>query len=145
MWTAVTLVIFVLYLLFLVYPIVTVLGRALFVDGKLSLDNFAGFFNNPYYSQTLANSFAVSGMATILALLVGSIMGYLFALFEFRGKTALQILIVIASMSPPFVGAYSWILLLGRNGAITNFMTRLPWPSWSGDIWVWRHRARFYS
>lgn len=123
MWTAVTLIIFMLYLLFLVYPIVTVLGKAVFVDGRLSFDNFAGFFNNPYYSQTLANSFAVSGMATILALLVGSIMGYLFALFEFKGKTALQILIVIASMSPPFVGAYSWILLLGRNGAITNFMT----------------------
>ena len=26
-------------------------------------------------------------------------------------------------MSAPFVGAYSWILLLGRNGVITKFLT----------------------
>lgn len=124
MWTWVTVVVFLLYLLFLVYPIVTVLGKALFVGGQFSLGNFGEFFTNPYYSQTLANSFLVSGIATILALLVGSVLGYLFAMFDFRGKSILQILIVIASMSPPFVGAYSWILLLGRNGVLTNFATK---------------------
>src|SRR5699024_9947303 len=30
-------------------------------------------------------------------------------------------LILISSMQAPFIGAYSWILLLGRNGVITNF------------------------
>lgn len=123
MWTLVTLVIFVLYLLFLVYPIAAVLGKAVLVDGRLSLENFATFFSNPYYSQTLLNSFAVSLAATLCSLLLGSTLGYLFAMFEFRGKALLRILIVIASMSPPFVGAYSWILLLGRNGTITNFLT----------------------
>lgn len=122
MWTLVTLVIFVLYLLFLVYPIIMVLGKAVIVDGSFSLANFTEFFTNPYYSQTLANSFAVSLTATFFALLLGSVLGYLFAMFQFRGKALLQILIVIASMSPPFVGAYSWILLLGRNGTITNFL-----------------------
>src|SRR5690606_38783050 len=31
-------------------------------------------------------------------------------------------LILISSMAPPFIGAYSWILLMGRNGVVTNFM-----------------------
>ncbi|MDM8270619.1 ABC transporter permease [Thermophilibacter provencensis] len=122
MWTLVTLVIFVLYLLFLLYPIVMVLAKAVFVNGTFSLDSFTEFFTNPYYSETLANSFAVSVTATVFALLLGSSLGYVFAMFQFRGKQLLQILIVIASMSPPFVGAYSWILLLGRNGTITNFL-----------------------
>ncbi|MDZ4965079.1 ABC transporter permease subunit, partial [Clostridium perfringens] len=35
------------------------------------------------------------------------------------------------SMQAPFIGAYSWILLLGRNGALTNFLKNtlhLPTP-----------------
>ena len=44
-------------------------------------------------------------------------------MYDFKGKKFLQILIIIASMSAPFVGAYSWILLLGRNGVITKFLT----------------------
>ncbi|MBO1912675.1 iron ABC transporter permease, partial [Microvirga sp. 3-52] len=40
-----------------------------------------------------------------------------------KGKIYLQIIILISSMAPPFIGAYSWILLLGRNGVVTNFMS----------------------
>ena len=121
-WTVAATLIFVGYLLFLIYPIITILGSALFVDGQLSLGNFASFFSRQYYFDTLMNSFAVSGMATVLALLLGTVLGYVFAMFQFRGKKLLQILIIVASMSPPFVGAYSWILLLGRQGAITKFL-----------------------
>ena len=34
-------------------------------------------------------------------------------------------LIIIASMSAPFIGAYSWILLMGRSGVITNLLKPL--------------------
>lgn len=46
-------------------------------------------------------------------------------MFEFRGKKLLRILIIIASMSAPFIGAYSWILLLGRSGLITRSLSNL--------------------
>jgi len=39
-------------------------------------------------------------------------------------KKALYIAIVMALMSPPFIGAYSWILLFGRAGAVTKFFAR---------------------
>ena len=65
MWTVMSLVIFLCYLVFLIYPIVMVLGNALFVDGQLSLQNFSTFFTNPYYSQTLLNSFAVSAVGVL--------------------------------------------------------------------------------
>jgi iron(III) transport system ATP-binding protein len=38
-----------------------------------------------------------------------------------KGKAFLRILIILSSMSAPFIGAYSWILLLGRRGVITLF------------------------
>ena len=122
-WTASSFFIFLTYLVFLVYPIVTVLKQALIHEGQFSLANFVTFFSKAYYSETLVNSFKVSITATVTSLIVGTLLAYLFSMYDFKGKKFLQILIIIASMSAPFVGAYSWILLLGRNGVITKFLT----------------------
>ncbi|QTJ57545.1 ABC transporter permease [Dolosigranulum pigrum] len=129
MWTTSATIIFVLYLLFLVYPIINVTRQALYVDDKLSLGNFVTFFSESYYANTLWNSFKVSLTATFFAVFLGTTLAYLFSMFKFKGKKILQILIIIASMSAPFIGAYSWILLLGRNGVITNWLvTYLNFP-----------------
>ncbi|CIQ00863.1 iron ABC transporter permease [Streptococcus pneumoniae] len=122
-WTASSFFIFLTYLVFLVYPIVTVLKQALIHEGQFSLANFVTFFSKAYYSETLVNSFRVSITATVTSLVVGTLLAYLFSMYDFKGKKFLQILIIIASMSAPFVGAYSWVLLLGRNGVITKFLT----------------------
>lgn len=121
-WTGSSFIIFITYLLFLVYPIVMILSQALFTQGKFSLANFTTFFSRSYYFSTLANSFKVSLTATVSAVLLGTLLAYFFAMFQFKGKKFLQILIIIACMSAPFIGAYSWILLLGRNGVITKFL-----------------------
>ena len=43
-------------------------------------------------------------------------------LFRVRGKTALEICIIISLLSPPFIGAYSWILIGGRSGILTQWL-----------------------
>ncbi|MGO3475915.1 MAG: iron ABC transporter permease, partial [Lacticaseibacillus paracasei] len=48
-WTGSSFIIFITYLLFLVYPIVMILGQALFTQGKFSLANFTTFFSRSYY------------------------------------------------------------------------------------------------
>lgn len=121
-WLVSSIIIFISYLLFLIYPIVTILKQAIFVNGQLSLGNFVTFFSKDYFVETLFNSFKVSVVATLLSLIVGTVLAYAFAMYRFKGKKYLQILIIIASMSAPFVGAYSWILLLGRNGVITKWL-----------------------
>ena len=122
-WTASSFFIFLTYLIFLVYPIIIVLKQALIHEGQFSLANFEDFFSKSYYSETLVNSFNVSITSTVTSLVLGTLLAYLFSIYDFKGKKFLQILIIIASMSAPFVGAYSWILLLGRNGVITKFLT----------------------
>lgn len=121
-WTGSSFIIFITYLIFLVYPIVTILGQALFVDNSFSLEHFRAFFSRSYFLDTLLNSFKVSITGTIFSVILGTSLAYFFSMYQFKGKKFLQILIIIASMSAPFVGAYSWILLLGRNGVITKFL-----------------------
>jgi iron(III) transport system permease protein len=125
-WGYITIMALVLYGLFLIYPLLKILTQSI-IDketGKLTLNYFIKFFGKSYYSKTLINSFNVSIWATFTSLLLGTPLAYLFAVYKIRGKRFLNILIIIASMSAPFVSAYSWILLLGRNGLITNFLKR---------------------
>lgn len=124
-WGWTTIVILLLYALFLLYPLSLLLKMA-FSDGvHFTLENFAKFFSRKYYSITLLNSFKVSIAATIASVVVGVVLGYFMSVFKIRGAKLLRMCIVMATMSAPFVGAYAWIMLLGRNGVITNSLSRL--------------------
>lgn len=124
-WSWTTIVILLLYALFLLYPLSLLLKMA-FSDGvHFTLENFAKFFSRKYYSITLLNSFKVSIAATIASVVVGVVLGYFMSVFKVRGAKLLRMCIVMATMSAPFVGAYAWIMLLGRNGVITNFLSGL--------------------
>ena len=126
-WGFITLSMIALYALFLIYPMAYLIRQSV-IDGEtgaFTMANFAKFFSKSYYFDTLFNSFKVSIAATILSLAIGTPLAYLFSVFKIRGKSFLNILIIVASMSAPFIGAYSWILLLGRSGVVTTFFKNI--------------------
>ncbi|MBM3572161.1 MAG: iron ABC transporter permease, partial [Alphaproteobacteria bacterium] len=84
--------------------------------------NYVRFFAEPYYHQTLINSFLVSGLATLFALLVGVPAAYLVGRTDIWGKTVIRAAVVLTFVSPPFIGSYSWVLLFGRSGVISSFL-----------------------
>lgn len=132
-WTSLTGLIFLFYVIFLVFPLFTLLAKS-FVDGNtngFSLGYFQKFFSKPYYYGALFNSLKVTVSVTFLCVLVATPLAYIMTTVKIKGKGLIQILILISSMQAPFIGAYSWVLLLGRNGALTNFIKNtlhLPSP-----------------
>ncbi|MBW7572408.1 ABC transporter permease [Caproiciproducens faecalis] len=126
-WGTVTLCTIAVYLLFLIYPMAHLMQQSVYdaQTGQFTMANFVKFFSKSYYFDTLLNSFKVSLAATVLSIAIGTPLAYLFSVFKIRGKSVLNILIVVASMSAPFIGAYSWILLLGRSGVVTVFFRKI--------------------
>ena len=49
--------------------------------------------------------------------------------YNVLGKNVLHVFIILSLMSPPFIGAYSWIVLLGRNGLVTQALTAMGLPA----------------
>lgn len=124
-WTIVTIGILAVFALFLIYPLIS-----LFVDGFLeegtgafTMANFTKFFGKKFYYRSLLNSLKLTVCVTICSLLIGVPLAYIMSFFKIRGKGVIEILIIISMMSPNFIGAYSWILLLGRSGVITQFLS----------------------
>ena len=124
MWTGVSIAILLIYGLFMIYPLFKMLRQSVFdnATGELTLRYFRQFFMDDYYLSTLFNSFRVSICATVLTLIFGIPLAYFYNLYEIKGRNFLQIMIILCSMSAPFIGAYSWVLLLGRAGLITKFL-----------------------
>lgn len=111
-----------LYTLFLMYPLVNLLIKSV-QDGSggLTLANFQKFFSRAYYYNSILNSLKVTIAVTLCAVVLATPLAYIMNTMQIKFASAVQILILISMVSPPFIGAYSWILLAGRNGVITTF------------------------
>lgn len=127
-WMAFTLVILCFFVLFVVYPLFLIMYQSVVdpVNHQLTLDYFTKFFGRKFYWSTLVNSFSVTICSTLLAALIGLPMAYLLRSYKIPASKYVNILIVISYLSPPFIGAYAWIQLLGRNGFITQLINQLP-------------------
>lgn len=123
LWSGITVLFLALFLLFLVYPMFGILKQAVFTkDGTFTLDQFVKFFSQSYYSKTIINSFKVSICLTAVTLLIGIPLSYFYSFYRLKGAKVMFVLSILCCMSAPFIGAYSWILLLGRSGIITQFL-----------------------
>jgi iron(III) transport system permease protein len=123
-WSVVmALAVFVIALL-LVWPILQVLRLGIF-DPDTEAVSFAGYvklLTHPYYLGALWNTVAVGVGGMVGACLLGVPLAYCTARYVVAGRSAITTLAVLALVSPPFIGAYSWIVLLGNNGWLTNLL-----------------------
>ena len=125
-WLLISLAVLAFYLIFMIYPLGILFKNAVINNhGEFTFEYFTKFLSKNYYFSTIFNSFKVSLAATALTLIIGTPLAYFYNMYKIKGKTFLQIIIILCSMSAPFIGAYSWILLLGRNGLITNTLKNL--------------------
>ena len=125
-WTFVGLLSLIFFGLFLVIPVIRMLIFSVQTGNSVfTFDNFAKFFSRKYYTRALGNSVKVVTAATLLVMVIGVPLAYIMTTFKIRGSRLINILIVISMLSPPFLGAYSWIMMLGRNGEITQFLNQM--------------------
>ena len=115
--------------LFIVYPFYTILTKSVLsnkVEG-ITLYNFIRFFTKPYYYQTLLRSLVICFATVLTTTIIGVPIAYVMTRYNVAGKQLLHIFIIMSLMSPPFIGAYSWIILMGRNGLVAKLFAIFGW------------------
>lgn len=126
-WTVVKILVLAFMLLFLLYPFFSLITRSFFslkAEG-FTLYNYVRFFTKKYYYDSLFRSLFVSLASTLTCLVIGVPIAYLMTRYNIYIKRYLHIFIIMSLMSPPFIGAYSWIVLFGRSGLVTKFLEGL--------------------
>ena len=121
-WKIISLFFLALLCVFLLYPLITIAYKSLLnTEGRFTLSNYKDFFTLKYYTSAFRHSFLVCTVATVFAALISVPIAYISSRYNIAGKKALNMIIIMSMISPPFIGAYSWILLFGRSGVITVF------------------------
>ncbi len=132
----------VLLLLVLVPQLWIVRSSLLAADGQsFTLDNFLRYLTAVRYRTALLNSVALAIITTLLAMVVAVPLAFFHARYRLPGHDMVLTLATLATASPPFLGAYAWIMLLGFNGILSPSLRALglPWHSivgFHGIVWV---------
>ena len=123
-WSLVTLVSILFFLIFFIYPVSKIFINSVIDSetGKFSLSAFKKFFSREYYTVTILNSFKVTLAATVITMITGTVMAYIMKTVAIRARAVVDMIVIVSILSPPFIGAYSWIILLGRAGIITKVL-----------------------
>ncbi|MFA5448357.1 MAG: iron ABC transporter permease [Sphaerochaeta sp.] len=120
--------------IFLIYPMFITLARAFMpagnklAFGSFSLQGFTKFSESLMYRKALVNSFIVSLAVTAFCILIGVPMGYFVARVKMPGKNLMLSLGILPIIMPSFVGAFTWVILLGRQGVVRHFLNIVLGP-----------------
>lgn len=83
---------------------------------------WVSFFSRAYYRNALYSSVWLSLGATAGSLLMGVPLALLYARTDLPWRRLIRTLAVLSLLSPPFIGAYAWVMMLGRAGVITTLL-----------------------
>jgi iron(III) transport system permease protein len=122
LWTSLTLAGLLILAILVVWPLWNVFSASFYAEftNEFGLANYVTFFGSGYFRRALWNSLYVSFMGTLLSLALGLPLAVIAARYDLKGKALLRIVVLLSLISPPFIGAYAWIMLLGRQGIVTQ-------------------------
>jgi iron(III) transport system permease protein len=113
-------------LYFVAYPLYAVLRESVMDDaGKfVGAANYVNFLKSEYFRQVFYNTLFTSGVATVGAVLIGLVFAYGMTRIDLPWKWLFMITALLPMITPPFINAFSLILLLGRNGVVNVFLEK---------------------
>lgn len=124
-WFAIaTIILAAAILLFIVAPVFAVLLRSFGVGtGTLTLDYYKDFFEVSYYLEALRNSVLSAIITTVIVLFLSiNIALYATRMKGFLAKSYRGIAL-LPLVAPPFIFSLALIILLGRNGVVTDYIS----------------------
>lgn len=109
--------------LFLVLPVLRVMGVAFHGPGGFTTQNLEDFFATSLFRESFFNSVYVAVMAVGLASLIAVPLAAIVARYDYPGAGLIQALGAIPLVMPPFVGAVAMQLIWGRNGSVNLLLS----------------------
>jgi len=122
-WNIPVLVLFASFAVFLLYPIFMVIKSSMIsADGTtVSLQSYIKFFSVSYYSKALLNTLLLGVLGTTGIIILVIPLAYFFTRYKIFGHTLVGTILWIPYLTPAFIGAYTWLILFGKYGIITDF------------------------
>ena len=85
-----------------------------------TLDNYRQFFTDASFLKPLFTTLWTSAAVGLICVLLAAPMAWLVSRTDLPAKRLLRTLILASFVTPPFLGAFAWVLLGGPNAGLVN-------------------------
>jgi iron(III) transport system permease protein len=93
-------------------------------EGGLTLAHYARVFTDARLQKALWNTVVLAFWSALLSLAIGAPMAWLTARTDLPGKRVIRGLVMASFVTPPFLGAFAWVMLAGPNAGYLNKLYR---------------------
>src|SRR5690606_3356554 len=107
-------------LLFILYPLLFILGRSFATPEGFGLDNYLSMLTTARFLRIVYNSFEVTLVSTFLAVCAAYLFAYGIQRTRMPGRNLMRIIALVPLFAPSLVQAQGLVLLFGRNGLINR-------------------------
>ena len=109
-----------------VYPLLGLVDRSVYKRGEgYTLVFYGQIWRVPVYLQVIGRTFRTAALVTLMCLALGYPLAYLLATLRPRVARLLMIVVVLPFFTSIIVRTYAWMVLLGRNGIVNQYVTWL--------------------
>ena len=111
--------------IFFLYPLLAIFDISLRPDGALDLSAFGRLIASDFYIETLLFTCYQAALSTALTLLLAAPCAFVFARYQFAGKSLLLSLATLPFVLPTVVVALAFASLTGKNGILNDLLRAL--------------------
>ncbi len=113
--------------LFLILPVAATISVT-FTSPDGIIAPYTGFFQSGFQRAVLWRTFEVAAITTVISVILGLMTAYVVVRCPPWMKSVLIILAVFPLLTGVVVRSFAWLIILGRNGILNNFL------QWTGAI-----------
>jgi ABC-type spermidine/putrescine transport system permease subunit I len=88
--------------------------------GRLSMHGYADIFTDPFYAQVFGRTLMIAVVVTLLCMLFGYPIAYLFYRSSGRWKGVILLCVLAPLLTSTLVRTFGWMVILGREGVINQ-------------------------
>ncbi|MDE3823002.1 ABC transporter permease [Sinorhizobium meliloti] len=114
----------VLLVLFFVVPVVILLTRSV-TEPVPGLGNYVELLGSSTYLRIFTNTFLVSGLVTVVSLLIGFPVAWALAVMPGRAASIVFAILLLSMWTNLLARTYAWMVLLQRTGVINKLLIGL--------------------
>jgi iron(III) transport system permease protein len=88
--------------------------------GHFTLEHYRQLVTDPTFVRPFVTTLWISAAVGIACVATAAPMGWLVSRADLPGKRLLRLLVLASFVTPPFLGAFAWVLLGGPNAGLLN-------------------------
>ncbi|MFT3972512.1 MAG: ABC transporter permease [Amaricoccus sp.] len=109
---------------FFAFPVVALLLKSV-TEPQLGLHNYAELFGSTTYLKIFLNTFVVSGLVTLISVVVGFPVAWMLAIMPRRWGQVIFAVLILSMWTNLLARTYAWMVLLQRTGVINKALMSL--------------------